>query len=360
MKQAIRAFLLAVGLPTLVGMIYFGLIASDVFVSETRFAIRASDDNMASGLLSSLVGPQGSGVSGGDSYIVRDYILSRDMLRLLEASLSLRAHYSGRGVDAISRLGMDVSEERFLAYFRKMVDVAVDGDITTLKVRAFDAKNARNLAQEILENSEELVNQLSERITADTLRFSKKELDSVELKVKEASSRVTAFRKERQSIDPGEETAAVLGIVTELESVLAGERAQLVQAQTFMRADSSKVTNLKARVSALEAQVKRERLRLASESGTDLTRLIERYQPLVLDQKLAEQRYTSALTSLEVARAEVQRKQRYLIAFVAPELPEEAIEPDRPLKILTVFFGATLLYGVGALIVFAIKDHAGL
>ena len=32
----------------------------------------------------------------------------------------------------------------------------------------------------------------------------------------------------------------------------------------------------------------------------------------------------SALSSLESARAEAQRKQRYLIAFVTPELPDEA------------------------------------
>ena len=360
MKGLMRSFLLGVALPTLVGAVYFGLLASDVFVSETRFAIRTSDDSAASGLLATMLGPQGSGASGDDSYIVRDYILSRDMLRLLEASLSLRAHYSADGVAAFSRLGMDASDEKFLDYFRAMVDVTVDGDITTLKVRGFDADTAQSLAQEILRNSEELVNQLSERITTDTLKFARKEVDLAELKVKAASSRVTAFRKERQSIDPGEETTAVLGIVTELESVLAAERAELVQAQTFMRADSAKVTNLKARVAALEAQVKRERLRLASESGTDLTRLIDGYQPLVLDQKLAEQRYTSALTSLEVARAEAQRKQRYLIAFVVPEVPDEAIEPDRALKILTIFVGAAFLYGIGGLIVAAVKDHAGL
>ena len=86
MKGLMRSFLLGVALPTLVGAVYFGLLASDVFVSETRFAIRTSDDSAASGLLATMLGPQGSGASGDDSYIVRDYILSRDMLRLLEAS----------------------------------------------------------------------------------------------------------------------------------------------------------------------------------------------------------------------------------------------------------------------------------
>ncbi len=75
---------------------------------------------------------------------------------------------------------------------------------------------------------------------------------------------------------------------------------------------------------------------------------------------MAKQRYGSALTSLEAARAEAQRQQRYLIAFVAPQLPDEAIEPDRPWMILTVFACAFLIYAIGGLIWSAIKDHAGL
>ena len=67
----------------------------------------------------------------------------------------------------------------------------------------------------------------------------------------------------------------------------------------------------------------------------------------------------SALSSLESARAEAQRKQRYLVAFVATELPDEATEPDRVLKIATVFLGAAMIFGIGGLVVAAIKDHAG-
>jgi capsular polysaccharide transport system permease protein len=131
----------------------------------------------------------------------------------------------------------------------------------------------------------------------------------------------------------------------------------LVEALSFMRADSSRVRTLRSRVEALQSQVEKERTRLASESGPDMTRLIFGYEPLALDQKLAEQQYASALTSLEAARIEAQRKQRYLIAFVSPRLPDEAIEPERARNVFIVFLLAFLVYGIGALIWSAIKEH---
>ena len=102
-----------------------------------------------------------------------------------------------------------------------------------------------------------------------------------------------------------------------------------------MQPQSARVKSLRTRVSALSHQVENERHRLANESDTDLTRLLYGYEPLILEQKLAEQLYASALTSLEIARTEAQRKQRYLIPFVAPELPDEALEPAQ----VSVFAG---------------------
>ena len=355
-----RAFLMAVGVPTLTAALYFGLIASNIYVSETRFAIRSSDDSPASGLLASMLGASSASSSGDDSNIVRDYILSRDMLVELEERLSLRAHYSSESVDAFSRLSKDASEEAFLDYYRTMVEVTMEFDITTLSVRAFEPELAQNIGENLIALSEALVNGLSDRIIKDTLRFARTEVDLAESRVKHASDAVTLFRKERQSIDPGEETSAVLGIVTMLEGAVANARAELAQAETFMRRDSAQVRNLRARVAAVERQVTLERQRLAGEDGSDLTRLIEGYEPLILDQKLAEQRYASALISMEVSRAEAQRKQRYLVAFIAPQMPDEAVEPRRLLKVATVFAAATLIFGVGGLVMAAIEDHAGL
>ena len=358
----LRSFLIMVGLPTALTGTYYGVVASDVFVSETRYAIRTGEQAPAAGLLASMLGPAATTRAGDDASIVRDYILARDMLDELDRRLDLRAHYAAATGDPLSRLRPDATEEEFLEYYREQVEVDVETgtDITVLKVRAFDAETAREIAGEIIELSERLVNRMSERITDDTLRFARRELAQAETLIREANQAVTRFRNESRSIDPGEETSAVLSIITALEGQLAGAQTELLETESIMRSDSVQVKTLQNRVAALTQQVERERARLASESGSDLTRLIDGYAPLLLDQELAQHRYTSALASLEVARADAQRKQRYLIPFVKPSLPDEAIEPERLMNTLIVFFAASLIYGIGALMVASVYDHMGL
>ena len=360
-SSIVHSLLLVVGLPTLLAAIYFGFIASDIYISETRYAIRSSERAPAVDFLTSVLSPSGVAASSEDTLIVRDYILSRDMLNQLQARLDLKQHYSSEDADWLARLKPNATEEDFLEYYRNRVEVLIDSvsNITLLRVRAFDPELARSIAQEIVERSEVLINKWSERITEDTLRFARNEVDTTEGIVREASTALTKFRNEFRSIDPSQETSAVLGIITGLEAQLADAKAQLIETTTYMRSDSQQAKQLRNKVAALERQIDNDRNRLAGQSGTELTRLIDGYEPLLLEQNLAAQRYASALTSLEVARAEAQRKQRYLIPFVTPELPDEPLEPERLWNIFTVFIGALLLYAIGALVWAAITDHVG-
>ncbi|MFQ5785605.1 MAG: hypothetical protein ACE5H8_12390 [Alphaproteobacteria bacterium] len=358
----VRSFCLFVLLPTLIGGVYFGVIASDRYVAEARYAIRTGTQAPVGGFLENVLGSSSLGTSTSeDAGIVRDYILSRDMLEAIQKRVDIRAHYGSPEVDWPSRLRADASEEDLLEYFQDMVEVTIDANtnISTLRVRAFDRETARDIAQNLLDLSERLVNEMSERITEDTLRFARRELDRTVTQARMAATALTRFRKKSRSIDPGQETTAVLSIITELETRLAATRAELIEARSVMRDNSPQIQNLDARAAALERQVAEERDRLANTHSTDLTSLIDRYQPLVLEQELAKQRYSSALTSLEAALAEAQRQQRYLIAFVSPQLPDEATEPRRAWMVATVFACAFLIYAIGGLVWSAIKDHVG-
>ena len=358
-----RSFCLFVLLPTLIGGIHFGVIATDRYVAEARYAIRTGAQAPGGGFLETVLGTGSLGTSTReDTGIVRDYILSHDLLEELQGRIGLRAHYGSPDVDWLSRLRADASEEELLEYFEDQVEVTIDSEtnISTLRVSAFDRETARDIARHLLDLSERLVNEMSQRITEDTLRFARRELERTETQVRLATNGLTLFRKESGLIDPGQETAAVLSIITELEMKLAGTRAELIEARNVMRDKSPQVLNLESRAAALARQVGDERERLANAHSTDLTSLIDRYQPLVLEQELAKQRYGSALTLLEVARAEAQRQQRYLIAFVSPRLPDEATEPRRARMVATVFACAFLVYAIGGLVWSAIKDHVGL
>ena len=358
---ALQLFIWIVVVPTIFVSIYYGFITSDVYVSEAKYALRSNEQTpLTSGMLDSILTGGSVGSTHEDATIVKDYILSHDMLEKLDARLSIRKHYESDDIDRLSRLDPDASDEDFLEYYRKMVGVSIDSstNITTLSIRAFDPVIAKQMAKTIIELSEDLVNRLSERIVEDTLHFARNEVDEAEDSVRKADDALTTFRSKTQSIDPGKETSAVLDIVTGLERQLAEARTQLTEARSFMQKDSTQVKILGNKVKALEKQVTDERGRLASEGASnDYTKLIEQYQPLVLEQDLARQRYKSALTSLELARAEAQRKQRYLLPFVQPKIPDEAVEPKRFKAILTFFIALCLIYAISGLSWAAIKDH---
>lgn len=357
LRKLRSSFFLIVGIPTLTAALYYGLIASDIFISEAKYAIRTSDSTPRVGVLAEVLGTGEGSAAGNDANIVRDYILSRDMLEQLDTRLDLRSHYSSPDVDLLVRLPRDASEEDFLEYYRNMVTVDAGSDITSLQVKAFRPEIAQQSATNIIKLSEELVNRMTERIISDTLRFSRGELELAEARVRRASSAVTDFRKQSQLIDPALETSSVLSIVTALETQLAEARTELLEAESYMQADSARVRALRTRVVAMSRQIANERHRLANESDTDLNKVLFGYEPLILEQELAQQLYASALTSLEVARTEAQRKQRYLIPFVAPQAPDEALEPQRLWNTLTIFFGACLFYAIGGLAWSAINDH---
>jgi len=150
--------------------------------------------------------------------------------------------------------------------------------------------------------------------------------------------------------------------MTGIESKLVEARATLSEKRAYMRDSSPEVISLKNRVNALSRQLRLEKGRVVGDgdSGQQMNNLIESYQPLALEQEMAQQQYASSLTSLEVARVEAQRKKQYLITFIQPNLPDEALEPKRFTEIITVLLFSFLAYLIGGLMWSALKDHIGL
>ena len=85
-------FLAIVVLPTAAATVYYGFLASDAYVSESRFVIRSAQRPSSGGGIGALL--QGSGLPGfqrsvDDAYAVQDFILSRDALRQLDSASGL-------------------------------------------------------------------------------------------------------------------------------------------------------------------------------------------------------------------------------------------------------------------------------
>jgi len=340
MNAIVRSFFIVCGIPTLTAALYFGVFASDIYVSEARFSIRSSSS------------------SGGSSS--GDYVQSQDMLSKIEERMDLRSHYASSKNDVLARLNKKATSEELLEYTTKHIKLLQDSssDVLTLRVHAFDPKFSMDLASLVIELSEELVNRLSNRIEADALSTAQSEVERLGGKWRKASETLRKFRNENQSLSPTSESSSLMGMVSGIEQKLLEVRTELSEKGAFMRSAAPEMVNLRNREIALNQQLKLEKGRVSGEGdGDNMSSLIDEYQPLVLEQELVQQQYASALNSLEVARLEAQRKKQYLVTFIQPSLPDEAIEPRRLYQVLTVFFSAFIAYLIGGLMWSALRDH---
>src|SRR5690606_4278673 len=103
-------------------------LASDLYVSESRYVLRSPEPEGSSPLATML---QGSGFSRvqDDMLAVQAYILSRDALAALDAELGLRAGFADPALDVLSRFplpGREPSVENLYRYYLRKVTVQVD------------------------------------------------------------------------------------------------------------------------------------------------------------------------------------------------------------------------------------------
>lgn len=359
-KKKRYQYLLLVGLPSVLALVYFLFLATGMYISEARFSLRSAEGGTGGSELLALLGQSANNITS-DAFVLRDYIHSADMLTMLDTQLGLRDHYTQLDADHLSRLDRDATFEEFLAYYRKVVEIGFDAatGILTLRVRAYTPEMAQKAAGLIVELSENMVNTMRDRALADSLLLARSELERAEQRVAAAREALKVFRGQRNQLNPEATAGALLGLVAQLEEEVARTRTELAEARAFMREDSARIVALNARIEALQAQIKTETARLTGADHRAFNEILSEYEGLLVEREFAEKLYVSALSSLEAARIQAQAQSRYLVTFAAPTLPDEAVWPRRLLSSFLFFAAASLIYGVIALIIAAIREHAG-
>ncbi len=352
-------FLMTVAIPTIVATVYFGLIASDVYISESRFVVRSPQPQSGTGLGALL---QGAGFSRSqdDTYSVQDFMLSRDALQQLNAKLALDKAFGHRDVDLFSRfagLGWDNSFEALYRYYQKQVVIDLDSasSISSLKVSAFTSDDAYRINAALLEMGERLVNQLNERGRQDMIRFATSEVEVAEKKAKDAGLALSDYRNQKAIFDPERQSALQLQLISKLQDELIATKTQLDQVRTFTP-DNPQIPALQKRVTTLQSEMDTQMAKVAG-GGASLTSQTTQYERLSLERAFADKQLGAALASLEQARNDAQRKQLYLERIVQPNKPDVAIEPRRMRNILTTFLLGMIAWGVLSMLLASVREH---
>jgi capsular polysaccharide transport system permease protein len=357
-----RWFAIFVIVPTLLAALYFGLVASGVYVSESRFVIKSPDRRGSS--MSTLAGLiQTTGLSAGHEQTseVMDYLRSRDALRDLTRRVNVRQTFMGDGTDPLSRYPHPFSADNFESlykYYRSMVSVHMDNEtgMAVLTVKAFDPARAQLLNENLLQLSEGLVNRLNQRSNTKTIAEAENRVEAAQGRVRNARTALSAYRNSSELLDPEQQGAAILQVTNTLIGQQTLLRAKLAELQRVAPNHPS-IPALRQRIAALSAQIDAQTGRAVGTSN-GLASKLGTYENLMVEQEFSTQMLTAASASLEQARAEALKQQYYLERVVEANKPDDALLPSRLKSILAVAFGSLCLYMVGWMLVVGILEHA--
>lgn len=346
--------------PTLAATVYFGLIASHQYISESSFVVRSAKNQASLSGLGAVLQSAGFARSQDDIYTVQNYMRSRSALGELSKKIPVRSYYEDKG-DAFARFnafGFSGENEAFYEYFAKKVVFNLDSisGISTLQVTSFDAAESERINRALLKQGEALINQINERARRDTVHYAEKAVGVAEERVKEAAANLTAFRSKYGVFDLQAQSQVQMGLVSKLQDELIMIQTQLDQVRS-VTPDNPQIPGLQARERSLRREISQQMNAISGGGSNSLTQQAEDYQRVFLENELAQKQLAAAITSLESAKAEAERQQLYLEVISAPSVPDLPQKPHRFYNILATFIIGLIVYGILTLLTASIREH---
>ncbi|MBB3859417.1 capsular polysaccharide transport system permease protein [Novosphingobium hassiacum] len=362
-KQRFQAlgplFVLIVLIPSVCSFIYFGMIASDVYISESRYVVR-SPEKSAPSSLGMLLKSGGFTNASDQIFAAQAYLSSRDALHELDKGNAFKKAFSTGDISIFNRfdpLGLDGSFEALYRYYQSRIGVEFDSatSITTLSVRAYDPATARKLNENMLRMAEATVNRLNVRGRQDLIQFAVAEVAQAKDRSRKAALALSAFRNERGIVDPEKQAAIQLQMISKIQDELITARTQLSEIREYAP-QSPQVPVLRTRIAGLEEEIRRESGLIAGDRKS-LAAATAQYQQLSLEAEFSDRQLAAAMASLQDAQNEARRKQAYVERLAEPNTPDAALEPHRLRGILTTIMMCLVVWGVAAMLIAGVKEH---
>jgi capsular polysaccharide transport system permease protein len=353
-------FLVVVVLPVALATLYFGVLASDVYISESQFVVRAPEKPSPVGLGAIL---QSAGFSNATEEVstAQSYAVSRDALRAINKNGAFEKAYTRPEISLVDRFnpfGLWGSFEELYRYFQGKVSVQNDAvtSITTLTVRAYTPQDARRFNQELLELSEAMVNRLNLRAREDLVRFAQQEVDVAKARATEAAVALAAYRKHSGIVDPEKQADVQMQMISNLQNQLIQGKTQLAQLEKYAP-ENPQIPVVRTQIAAIQRQIGQEEGKVTG-NRRSLAGSAVQFQRLTVENDFATQQLAAALASLEQARDEARKKQAYVERVVEPNTPDAPMEPRRLRGIFATLVLSLIAFGILRMLLAGVKEHA--
>lgn len=355
-----KAYVGAVLLPLLVLCLYYLVIATPRYVSQSRIIVERDQSMAAASIELAGISLGSGGGSALDVELVKQFVESPAMLDYLDREHGFRKHYAGSGADWFSSLSSTASREDAFEYYLDHISVEVNTDALTLDVdvEAFEPEFARVLGAAIARRTEQFVNEVGQGLAREQVAFVQQEVDKANQRLLTAANQMIAYQNEHALLSPEMESQALSQVIAGLQQELARQRTELKAYQSYLGGTAPEVVSVRGRISALERQIEQERAKqVRTGRGAALNDLLVKYKELELSVQVATDVYQTGLRSLEAAKLDASRKVKHLVMVSAPTLPEESTRPRRLYTLATALVLLHLLYLIGAMLVAIVNDH---
>ncbi|WFF42653.1 chain-length determining protein [Salinicola endophyticus] len=336
---------------------YWFAVASDRYVSHANVVLESPQLSQPQLNFGALL----SGASGNaDMLILRDYMRSTDMLKLLNKELGFSSKYSDDRIDFFSRLSSaNAPLEVMHDYFLKRVSVEVDdyAGVLRVDVEGFDPKTAHAVNETLLSEGEKHMNALGRQLAQEQVKFLEKQVDQLRAGYKEAQQSLLDYQNDNGLVSPTGTVESLSSVVASLQAKRAKLEAEKNALMSYQSANAPQVVRVNSEIQAIAKQISNEQSRLAANSGTALNAISSEYQSLQLEAKFAQESYSGALAALESTRIEAARKLKQLSILQSPTLPEY---PEMPKRLYnSVLFGLIALFVafIINMLIVIVKDH---
>ncbi|MFM6986658.1 MAG: chain-length determining protein [Hydrogenophaga sp.] len=339
--------------------LYWGLIASDRYVAEARVVIQRTDLNAGANMDFSSLLALGSGGNRTDQLLMRDHLLSLDMLRKLETRLQLREHFATQG-DWLSRLwDRQAPMEEFLPYFRSRVNVELDeyAGVLAIQTQAYTPEMAQAIAQIMVAEGERTMNTMGHALAQEQVNFLEQQVQAMGQRAQKARSALLGYQNRKGLVSPQATAENVTAIVNRLEAQLADLQTRRNSMLGYLQPDHANVLELGLQINAVQQQIRAEKSRLTAPGGQTLNATVEEYGRLELEARFAQEVYQSSLVALEKGRVEATRTLKKISILQSAGLPEYPLQPRRLYHFTVFTLVAFVLAGLMQLLKAIVQDH---
>ena len=245
-------FWIVVGIPNLLSLLYFGVIASPVFISNA--SVLVFKPQQGSFNLVSLLSGATEGESFEGAYVLQKYITSWDEYRNLSGKIDLARNYSEG--DMVSRYGgmttlFRKDEVALWHFYQQYTDIKVNekNNIVTVQVKGSSPEFTYAVGEQILRDAIVHIDAMNQQMERDYVDNAKKSRSEIQAALERDETALADYRAKIGVFNPDSHYTAQLNLLTSLEASRANLDSQY-QAFTSATPNSPVAQNmLKSRAS---------------------------------------------------------------------------------------------------------------